>query len=129
MKRRFFRVMGSLLLFLCAGILYGWFFLHTGIGIPCPIRLVTGLKCPGCGVTHMCAALLRLDFAAAFAANPMVLLLSPLLAVIFLPGVWRYIRTGRFMLGRVQNVMVWICVVLLLLFGIARNVVPVNLLS
>lgn len=124
MKRRVFKAAGILFLFLCAGLLYGWFFLHTGIGIPCPIRLVTGFKCPGCGVTHMCAALLRLDISAAFAANPMVLLLSPVLAAVFLPAFWGYLKNGRFRLGRVQNIAVWICILLLLVFGVVRNILP-----
>lgn len=124
MKRRVFKAAGILFLFLCAGLLYGWFFLRTGIGIPCPIRLVTGFKCPGCGVTHMCAALLRLDISAAFAANPMILLLSPVLVAVFLPAFWGYLKTGCFCLGHVQNIVVWICIFLLLAFGVVRNILP-----
>lgn len=124
MKRRAFKAAGVLALLLCAGLLYGCFFLHSGIGIPCPIRLITGFKCPGCGVTHMCAALLQIDISAAFAANPMVLLLSPVLVAVFLPAFWRYLKTGRFCFGHVQNVVVWICILLLLAFGVVRNFLP-----
>ena len=113
MKRRVFKAAGILFLFLCAGLL-----------IPCPIRLITGFKCPGCGVTHMCAALLRLDISAAFAANPMILLLSPVLVAFFLPAFWGYLKTGRFCLGHVQNIVVWICIFLLLAFGAVRNILP-----
>ena len=45
----------------------------TGIGIPCPWRLLTGTLCPFCGATNMGAALLRGDLDAAWAANPFVL--------------------------------------------------------
>ncbi len=48
-----------------AGGLYALFVHATGLMIPCPFRLITGLKCPGCGMTHMCMSLLRLDFKAA----------------------------------------------------------------
>ena len=34
--------------------------------ITCPILAVTGIPCPGCGLTRACLAALRLDLAAAF---------------------------------------------------------------
>ena len=45
----------------------------TGIGLPCPMRELTGWQCPFCGGTRMGGALLHLDIAAAFAYNPVVL--------------------------------------------------------
>ena len=55
---------------LALGLGYAAFIHLTGWAVPCLFRQVTGLKCPGCGVTSMCLALLRLDFAAAFRWNP-----------------------------------------------------------
>lgn len=46
-----------------------------GVGLPCPWRDLTGTLCPLCGSTHLGMALLRLDVAGAFAANPFVFLL------------------------------------------------------
>ena len=37
---------------------------------PCPLRALTGVPCPGCGMTHAYLCLLRLDFAGAFKENP-----------------------------------------------------------
>ena len=45
----------------------------TGVGLPCPFRMVTGWNCPLCGGTRMGDALLHLDVGAAFAYNPMAL--------------------------------------------------------
>lgn len=45
----------------------------TGVGLPCPFRMVTGWNCPLCGGTRMGDALLHLDIGAAFAYNPMAL--------------------------------------------------------
>lgn len=39
--------------------------------IPCPLNRITGIPCPGCGMTRAYLSLLRLDFAAAFRFNPM----------------------------------------------------------
>ena len=38
----------------------------TGMGLPCVLYEVTGLKCGGCGLTRAAVSLLHLDFAAAF---------------------------------------------------------------
>ncbi|MDE6940101.1 MAG: DUF2752 domain-containing protein, partial [Lachnospiraceae bacterium] len=83
---------------------------------------VTGLKCPGCGVTHMCLALMRLDFAAAFMANPALFLSAPLLMIIFIPYLAGYIRTGSRQMRSWQNAVLWICITFLVLYGIVRNV-------
>ncbi len=32
----------------------------------CPMKLIFGIDCPGCGMTRACKAFLRLDFVAAF---------------------------------------------------------------
>lgn len=45
---------------------------HTGLGLPCPLRTLTGIPCPGCGLTTADIALVRGEFGAAFAANPVI---------------------------------------------------------
>ena len=42
-------------------------------GIPCPIKLVTGISCGGCGMTRAVKCLLSGDFGAAFHYHPLVL--------------------------------------------------------
>ena len=58
----------------------------TGVGLPCPFRIVTGWNCPLCGGTRMGDALLHLDIGAAFAYNPMALV--GLLVLATLGGLW-----------------------------------------
>ena len=91
---------------LAAGLLYAAVNTRLGLYVPCLFRTVTGWKCPGCGVTTLCLALLRLDFPAAWAANPALLLLSPLIALLAVRIAVRYVRESS----------------ALILWGVLRNV-------
>lgn len=46
---------------LIIGMLYAVFIKITGISIPCLFREITGLKCPGCGITTFFMNLLFLS--------------------------------------------------------------------
>lgn len=55
----------------CIGVLFiAWLVLYL-LDIGCVFRLMTGIPCPGCGMTRAWLAALRLDFAAAFAYHPL----------------------------------------------------------
>lgn len=60
-------------LFVCAVLvglaLSDLLFWKTGIG--CPIRYLTGVPCPGCGMTRAWFAVVHGDLAAAFAYHPL----------------------------------------------------------
>ena len=44
---------------LCAGLLYGYVLVPLGVRVPCVFHLVTGWKCPGCGISRVCLDLLH----------------------------------------------------------------------
>lgn len=121
MRSRTLRLMRGLGLLLAAGLAYAAFCLVTGWSIPCPFHLLTGWNCPGCGVTRMCLALLRLDLAGAWQANPGLMLLLPFLAVLLLSLAVRYIRTGRGLPSPGEQKLIWCGVAYLLLYGLLRN--------
>lgn len=123
-KHRLKRLLLLAGLILGIGLAYAVFVRLSGLSIPCPFHAVTGLLCPGCGVTRMCLALLRLDFAAAWQANPVLLLLLPVLAALLLRQAVRYVKTGRSTLSRGESALVWGMAAVLLLWGIARNLAP-----
>ena len=73
-------------------VLYALLF---ALGITCPIKYVTGISCPGCGMSRACFSALRLDFGAAFAYHPLWILLVPFAvaaAVLFLKKKRRALR-------------------------------------
>lgn len=53
------------------------------LGITCPIKFVTGMSCPGCGMTRAWLSLLRLDLGAAWVYHPLFWIL-PVCVVLFL---------------------------------------------
>lgn len=126
-KHRLKRLLLLAGLILGIGLAYAVFVRLSGLSIPCPFHAVTGLLCPGCGVTRMCLALLRLDFAAAWDANPVLLLLLPVLAALLIRQTVRYVKTGRSTLSRRESALVWGMAAVLLLWGIARNLAPLIL--
>jgi hypothetical protein len=69
----------------------------------CPIALLTGVPCPGCGMTRAASALLRGDLTLALDYHPLI----PLIAVLTVAGWawWLLRRTGRVkpMSNRVLN--------------------------
>ena len=46
-------------------------------GISCPIKFLTGISCPGCGMTRALIHALRLDFVSAFYYHPLWIGLIP----------------------------------------------------
>ena len=88
--------------------------------LPCIFQKITGFACPGCGMTHLCMRLLRLDFAGAAGENLAAALLAPLwLAGILIRALW---NPAWFSKGsRAENILLWGSVAVLLLFGVLRN--------
>lgn len=121
-KKRFRRVLLISTVTLLLGFLYGIFVNSTGVAVPCVFYKVTGLKCPGCGVTHMCVALLQLNFKEAFQSHPMLFVQLPVLGLIFVKSVVGYIKDGAYRLKRLENTVIYICIALLIGFTVVRNI-------
>lgn len=51
-------------------------------GIPCPFHFITGLVCPGCGMTRALLLVGQLQWGAAFLQNPLAFLLLGIAALL-----------------------------------------------
>ncbi len=102
------------------GALYCVFTLLTGIGIPCIFREITGLHCPGCGVSRFFLHLVRFDFIGAISQNLAIAILFPLwILVVMVEFFWNPTALQR---GSRFNLAMQLAVgILLIVFGILRN--------
>ena len=119
-RRRALRLLLGLGLVLICGLGYAWFAFRFH-GIPCVFRRITGLKCPGCGVTGMCLHLLKGEWGSAFRQNMALFCLLPAFGLLGVHRAYQYVKTGGHSLARWENVMVWVMVWILLAFGVLRN--------
>ncbi len=81
----------------------------------CPMVVITGFPCPGCGLTRAGFRLLRLDFAGAFRIHPFIF---PIVAYIGIFSWNRYIRKRR--MGTGLKILLILILVLLILFYLWR---------
>ena len=106
---------------LILGILYYLLHICTGFSIPCVFRLLTGHLCPGCGITHLFICLSHLDFAGAYHANPLVMVLLGPAGIYALYRAERYIHSGRTDFTVIEIIMLCIVLITAILFAVYRN--------
>lgn len=79
----------------------------------CPMVMVTGLPCPGCGLTRAGFALLRLDLAGAYRIHPFIYPIAGYIAVF---GWNRYIM-GRRMGKKLKAGLIVLMALVILFYG------------
>lgn len=100
---------------------YAVIVITTGKSIPCFVHLLTGLQCPGCGISRMLISMLYGDFHTAFSFHPFLFITWPVILILLLNADYRYIKRGRANLSFSMNLVAHIYVVILLVFSIWRN--------
>lgn len=112
----------SIVVLIIFGIVYLFVFKRFDVGIPCIFRLLTGLKCPGCGMTHAIAAISEGSFKEAIDYNALSLTVLPVTCMYLL---YRLFREQK---GNGEDFYVWEYVLLgamvlvALAYGLIRNI-------
>lgn len=122
MKKRVQKVITAAIIIIAAGLLYYVLNRYTGFAIPCYIRKLTGLYCPGCGITGMLIDLIHLDFFGAFTHNQMLFISLPFIIYIIVKVSVGYIVHGTTKLKKADNIMVYVMIALFLIFFVIRNI-------
>lgn len=94
----------------------------TGLYIPCAFRMITGYKCPGCGITHLAVAMLHGNFHEAFTANQLIFIMLPVAIIYGGYRAYKYIKCGSRGFSGPETVMLFITLVVTIAFGIYRNI-------
>lgn len=121
MKKRMKKIIVRGIIIALLLICYAVIVITTGKSIPCLIHLLTGLQCPGCGISRMLISMLYGDFRTAFSFHPFLFITWPVLLTLLLNADYRYIKQGRANLSSSMNLVAITYVVLLLVFSIWRN--------
>ena len=113
--------MGCILL---SGIGYAVIVRYTSFRIPCFFRLVTGLRCPGCGITHLIYYLMRLDPRSAMQENIFLFTTSPLLLLLCILHIFPF-RNPKIRYARWLNVITILYLIALLIWFVVRNLLAI----
>jgi len=88
----------------------------------CPLYVLTGLQCPGCGSLRAIHELTHGHWQTAFRFNPLLALLSPFIAFCFVRELRLEARGQHTRWNAIPPSIIWAAVVLLVSYGILRNV-------
>ena len=120
-KKRLCKLLHGGIILLAVGLAYAAFCLLTDLRIPCVFRTVTGLKCPGCGITTACLSLLSFDFQTAFLSNVGLFILSPLFITCAVLLLFKYVKTGSLHLTGYMHILRHVLLLSFLVWGVLRN--------
>ncbi len=122
MKRIIFNLLSILFLLILLFVLYLFMINKYNFYIPCIFKKITGLYCPGCGITRCFLSLLKLDYYSAFRYNMLVFLLLPFLIFYVLYNIYLYITNEEDKIIKKISKKVWYALLIVtILFGILRN--------
>jgi Protein of unknown function (DUF2752) len=93
----------------------------SGIFPPCPVRYLTGWYCPGCGSLRAIHQLLHGNLRAAWAMNPLTVVLLPFLSYGLVSSALFELRGRELPQPFLPAVWIRALCAAILLFGIARN--------
>jgi hypothetical protein len=96
----------------------------AGFYPPCVFRAMTGLLCAGCGATRAMHHLLHGNLMEAVRLNAMFVVATPVLFAGGATEAWRALRGDASVIGR-RPWIGWAIVVLLVGWGVVRNVVGI----
>ena len=106
------------IIFLILLISYLYLGNKLNVYINCPIKEITGLYCPGCGITRMLQAILQLNFYQAFRYNPLLFISLPFFIFFTIEGI---ITKKDPLYNQIPNKILITIIIIFIIYGILRN--------
>jgi len=106
------------IIFLILLISYLYLGNKLNVYINCPIKEITGLYCPGCGITRMLQAILQLNFYQAFRYNPLLFISLPFFIFFTVEGI---ITKKDPLYNKIPNKILITIIIIFIIYGILRN--------
>jgi len=104
------------------GIIYIIWYRLTHIGIPCVFHTVTGLYCPGCGISRMFFELSQFDFLKAFHNNVLAFILLPYGVFVYIRHMIYIMKGKGYKYKKRHQYISYAILALVIAFGILRNI-------
>lgn len=94
--------------------------------IPCIFHKLTGLYCPGCGITRMIISIINLNFKKAFEYNQLAFILSPFIMIYAVIYYYNWIQNKQYKI----NEKIWYALIIIsIIFMILRNIPQFDFLA
>ncbi len=106
------------------GIFYA-LFLVDYFSVPCLFETVTGLYCPGCGITRAMISILNFKFIEALEYNKLAYLIIIVIGIGFYRMFYSYIFQKD--LKPIPKVIIYSLLTIFLAYGILRNIPGINI--
>ena len=90
----------------------------------CPIHEITGLYCPGCGITRMLFSILKLDFYKAFRYNVLLFIMFPFALFLFIEKIYSELKKRKPLYKKIPEKVWVILIIILIIYAILRNIFP-----
>ncbi len=100
-------------------LIYAVLIISFDIGIPCVFYEITGLYCPGCGITRLCLSLFEGDIYQAFRYNPIIFINLPILFILFVLNI--FFKKNK-NIKKITDVIIIFLATITIIFGVIRNI-------
>ena len=118
----YMRELSKLLVLCVLFVLYFVVSYYIHLYIPCLFHSLTGLLCPGCGITRMILSIFQGNFLVAFCYNKFLFLSFPIFVILFIDYVICIIRNVKPLYQKIPKNICYIYLVCLLVFTVLRNI-------
>lgn len=120
-KVRVQKVVIATTFFLSIGVGYAAFAYAAQINIPCVLRWMTGIKCPGCGMTHAVLSFIDGNFKQALSYNLFLPVILFYVLVTYIYCAVQYVKKGEYRLTCGRDCFDILFLIMMSFWSVARN--------